>query len=76
MATLHHDDAAFTGALLVVAKPQLLSFSCQELADTAWALAWLGHRDPAFMVALLQAAKTKLRDFDAQDLSSTAWALA
>jgi hypothetical protein len=42
LSTLGHSDTAFMGALLVEAKPQILSFTPQHLVTTACALADLG----------------------------------
>ncbi|KAG1680959.1 hypothetical protein FOA52_009918 [Chlamydomonas sp. UWO 241] len=76
LATMGHVDAAFVGALLHVATPQLLGFRPQELASIVWALGMMAHLDVAFMVALVEAAGPQLSILSPQDLANTASALA
>jgi hypothetical protein len=59
-STLSNVDAVFTGALVQAAEPQLHSFTPQDLANTAWALASLDARNAACVGALIEhAASTK-----------------
>jgi hypothetical protein len=70
----------FVEAIVWWAGPQLPSFSCQALADTAQGLAVLGDAtmhyfgDAVFMDALLVVAKPRLIDFNWQELAKMAWA--
>jgi hypothetical protein len=69
LAVLKHEDRAFMGELLAVAKAQLPAFKPQELSNTLWAAATLGlPLPPSFLSAFLAAAGAQLPAFKPQAL--------
>ena len=71
-------DQQLFKALAKMAERRLDQFNAQELANTAWALAFasVGQQDEQLFKALAQVAVPRLDQFNAQDLANTAWAFA
>jgi len=69
---VNYRDEKLLAALAAAAERQLLEFTPQNFANTAWAFATVNYRDEKLLAALAAAAEPRLFEFKSQDLANTA----